>query len=224
MRQMFLALWLSINICVVYALPLPHPLQQTAPAAKQCRPSLGEVLLKVSWAYAFKLPLAIPEARPCPDSAQETQRNVRPRPTPELKPEPKPEPKIDAPSAVARLDNSLAELPASEVMRLARLLYIRPRSSWFNTEKLERELLKRKEFGELGLEITRSAPNANLVLEITRKVFTTRFTCSIIEPSSERVVGSATASSLGGEIEPHLAEAIIKQFKVARSAQEKEED
>jgi hypothetical protein len=217
MRQIFLALWLSINICVIGAPPLPHSLQQSVPpATKQCQPSLGEILIKVGWAYAFKLSPSIPESRPCPDREQETQRNVRPRPTPE--------PKTDAPSAVVRYDNSLSELPATEVMRLARLLYIRPRSSWFNKEKLERELLKRKEFGELGLELTRSAPNANLVLEITRKVFTTRFTCSIIEPSSERIVGSTTASSLGGEIEPHLAEAIIKQFKAARSAQEKKDD
>jgi hypothetical protein len=221
MHQTFLALWLSINICGVWAQTLPHSLQRSAPAAvKQCRPNTWDVLLKVGWAYAFKSPLAMPEARPCPDSEQETQRNVRPRPTPE----PKPEPNIDAPGAVVSLNNSLAELPAAEVMRLARLLYVRPRSSWFNKEKLERELLKRKEFGELGLELTRSAPNANLVLEITRKVFTTRFTCSIIEPSSDRVVGSATASSLGGEIEPHLADAIIKQFKAARNAQEKKED
>ena len=69
----------------------------------------------------------------------------------------------------------------------------------------------------MGLEITRSANFADLVLEITRKTFTTRFTCSIIEPGSERVLAGATASSLGGEIEPHLADAILKQFKAARA-------
>jgi hypothetical protein len=117
----------------------------------------------------------------------------------------------------------LADLPAAEVMRKARLLYIRPRSSWFNREKLERELLKRKEFSELGLELTRSAKQTDLVLEITRKTFTTRFTCSIVESATERVLAGATASSLGGEIEPHLAEAIIKQFKAARSKPASEE-
>jgi hypothetical protein len=119
--------------------------------------------------------------------------------------------------------NRLSDLPAGEALHKARLLFIRPRSSWFNREKLERELLKRKEFGEMGLEITRSANNADLVLEITRKVFTTRFTCSIIEPSSERVLVATTASSLGGEIEPHLADAILKQFKALRSRPTSEE-
>src|SRR5581483_8259410 len=146
MRQIFLALWLSINICVVCAQPLP---QAAPPPTKQCGPSIVGVLIKIGWAYATKTSLSFDQPRPCPDSTQEPQRKVRPRPTPEPKP--------DAPSAVARLDNGLAELPATEVMRLARLLYIRPRSAWFNSEKLERELLKRKEFGELGLEITRKA-------------------------------------------------------------------
>ncbi|MGH9753488.1 MAG: hypothetical protein ACREA2_11955 [Blastocatellia bacterium] len=119
--------------------------------------------------------------------------------------------------------NQLTYLPAADALRKARLLFIRSRSSWFNPEKLERELLKRKEFGELGLELTRSADHTELVLEITRKTFTTRFTCSIIEPTTQRVLAAVIASSLGGEIEPHLAEAIIKQFKAARSKPATEE-
>lgn len=117
----------------------------------------------------------------------------------------------------------ISELPADEALRQARLLFIRPKSSFLNKEKLERELLKRKEFGEMKLEITRSASHADLILEITRKRFTTRFTCSIIEPSTERVLAGATASSLGGEIEPHLAEAILKEFKAARAKSAAEE-
>ena len=120
--------------------------------------------------------------------------------------------RVDAPTPASRL----AELPAPEALRQARLLAIRQRSSRFNPEKLERELLKQREFGELGLEITRNENQAELILEITRKRFTTRFTCSILEPASERVLAAATASSLGGEIEPHLAEAIVKQFSAAR--------
>lgn len=112
----------------------------------------------------------------------------------------------------------LPELPAREVMKYARLLHFKARSQWFNAEKLERELLKRKEFSDLGLEITRAEKYADLVMEISRKALTTRFTCTMLEPRSKRIVGGATASSLGGEIEPHLAEAIIKEFKAARLA------
>ncbi len=111
----------------------------------------------------------------------------------------------------------IADLPGPEALRQARLLFIRPRSSFFNKEKLERELLKRKEFNEMGLEMTRSISNADLVLEITRKRLTTRFTCNVIEPITQRVLAGTTASSLGGEIEPNLADAIVKELKAKRA-------
>ena len=120
------------------------------------------------------------------------------------------EPKLHRP-------NSISELPVAEALNKARLLFIRPRSGFFDKEKLERELLKRKEFGDMGLEITRSISNADLVLEVTRKRFTTRFTCNVIEPVTQRVLAGVTASSLGGEIEPHLADALVKELKAKRS-------
>lgn len=120
------------------------------------------------------------------------------------------EPKLSRP-------NQISELPAAEAMNKARLLFIRPRSSFFDKEKLERELLKRKEFGEMGLEITRSVNTADLILEITRKRLTTRFTCNVIEPVTQRVLAGITASSLGGEIEPHLADALVKELKAKRA-------
>lgn len=111
----------------------------------------------------------------------------------------------------------ISELPAAEALRQARLLFIRPKSSFMNKEKLERELLKRKEFGEMGFEITRSHLNADLILEITRKRLTTRFTCNVIEPVTQRILAGTTASSLGGEIEPNLADAIVKELKAKRA-------
>jgi hypothetical protein len=128
----------------------------------------------------------------------------------------------DAPASaqVSKTDDDprdrLPELPAREVMKYAQLLHFKARSRWYNAEKLERELLKRKEFGELGLEVTREEKYADLVIEVTRKKLTTRFTCTMLEPHSKRVVGGTTASSLGGEVEPHLADALIKEFKAAR--------
>lgn len=129
------------------------------------------------------------------------------------------ETKQEAKSAPVRI----ADLPGPEALRQARLLFVRPRSSFFNKEKLERELLKRKEFNEMGLEITRSMTTADLVLEITRKRLTTRFTCNVIEPVTQRVLAGTTASSLGGEIEPNLADAIVKELKAKRAQPATEE-
>ena len=117
----------------------------------------------------------------------------------------------------AQNQTQISELPAGEALQQARLFFIRQRSSFFNKEKLERELLKRKEFGEMKLEITRSITNADLVLEITRKRLTTRFTCNVIEPKTQRILAGTTASSLGGEVEPNLADAIVKELKAKRA-------
>lgn len=124
-----------------------------------------------------------------------------------------------APQPETRGPNRLTDLTVAEALREARLIHIQMRSAFCEEEKLERELLKRKEFDELGLGLTRNRFKTELILEVTRKKFTTRFTCSIIEPTTERVLGAVTASSLGGEIEPHLAEAILKFFKAAREKQ-----
>ena len=170
------------------------------PAVKQCRPDVWSVLLSAAWAYATKSPASVFNLRPCADDAQEALQEP-------LKQEAPPPP---------RRPSRLTELPAAEALREARWLFIHPRSHWFSREKLERELIKRKEFGEMGLELTRNIDHAELVLEITRKKFTSRFTCAIIEPTTERVLAAVTSSSLGSEIEPRLAEAIVKQFKAAR--------
>ncbi len=169
--------------------------------AKQCKPDLLGFVILAGFAYATKSTSPLSVSRPCPESSQELQRQNQQQ---ETKP--------------AHSPNYFTELSAAEVMREVRVLYIKQRSSRFNKEKLERELLKRGEFSEMGLELTRKEDLADLVLEVTRKRFTTRFTCSFLEPTTERVVAGATASSLGGEIEPHLADAIVKQFKEARKA------
>ncbi|MGH9840235.1 MAG: hypothetical protein ACREEM_15745 [Blastocatellia bacterium] len=57
---------------------------------------------------------------------------------------------------------------------------------------------------------------ADLIVEIRRKSFTTRFVFTVIEPDTQQVVTSDKASSLGGEIEPDLAGLLIKKFKAAR--------
>lgn len=193
-------LLLTLSVGVVQT-PSTAPSQPVA--VRRCAPKLLGVVAEIGWAFVVGRAPHLTSAHPCPPQT----------PAPPVK-EPARPVRQDEPELVSRL----AKLPAHEALRQARFLYIRQRSSFFNKEKLERELLKRKEFAELGLEITRSASKAELILEITRKSFTTRFTCSIIEPSTERMIGGATASSLGGEIEPHLAEAILKQFKAVHSS------
>jgi hypothetical protein len=214
-----ISLGLAVVISTVFVSPQTvafHPHQEASQkrgqpasppqAAKQCGPGVAGTLFLVGLSFATKSTALLRRPLPCAVEPQEVRQKPR---VLEVRKQ--------------ATEYRLAKLPVAEALREARMLYIRKRSSRFNSEKLERELLKRKEFAELGLELTRNADRTDLVLEITRKRFTTRFTCSIIEPGSERVLAATTASSLGGEIEPHLAEAILNEFKAARGKSATEE-
>lgn len=97
----------------------------------------------------------------------------------------------------------------------ARLIYINVRTEYMNGEALERELLKRAEFRRWGMAITRKKEEAELIVEVTRKKFTTRFSISIIDADTDFVIAADSASSIGGTIEPKLADRFIKQVKTA---------
>ncbi len=103
-----------------------------------------------------------------------------------------------------------------EILRSARSLFVRSRSGFFKGEVFEREILKRSEKEKLELIITRDASEADLIIEVYRKRFSTRFVFSVIEPVTKRVLASDKSSSLGGDIEPDLANLLIKRFKAAR--------
>lgn len=104
----------------------------------------------------------------------------------------------------------------NDILRSARLLFVRSRSGLFEGEVFEREILKRSEKEKLELFITRDESQAELIVEVYRKKFSTRFVFSVIEPKTRLVVTSDKSSSLGGDIEPDLANLLIKKFKAAR--------
>lgn len=87
------------------------------------------------------------------------------------------------------------------------------RAPAFEGEVFEREILKRCEKEKLELIVTRDESEADLVIEVYRKKFSTRFVFSVIEPGTKRVVTSDKASSLGGDIEPDLANLLIKNSR-----------
>jgi hypothetical protein len=99
----------------------------------------------------------------------------------------------------------------------ARVVFVHVRTDYMNREALERELLKRREFTEGGMTITRHREEADWVIEVTRKIFTTRFTISILSGRGGHVLASDSANSIGGAIEPKLADRFVKQLKKACS-------
>ncbi|HEX8847488.1 MAG TPA: hypothetical protein VF791_22790 [Pyrinomonadaceae bacterium] len=102
------------------------------------------------------------------------------------------------------------------ILRNAKLIYIRKKSVYFKAPELENELRKRPEFARWGLAITRNEADADLIIEVGRKVFTTRFVYTVIDPRTYIVVLSGKLSSLGGTLTTKIAKRLIEQMQAIR--------
>jgi hypothetical protein len=124
---------------------------------------------------------------------------------------------------VAANSDQVSESAASPVadpraiLRAAKLIYIRKKSVYFKAPELENELRKRPEFQSWGLAITRNERDADLIIEVGRKVFTTRFIYTVIDPRTDIVILSGKLSSLGGTLTTKIAKRLIEQMRELRT-------
>ena len=104
---------------------------------------------------------------------------------------------------------------AATVLRRAKLIYVRKKTVYIEAPELENELRKRPEFQRWGLAITRNEVDADLIIEVGRKVFT-RFVYTVIDPRTNIVVMSGKLSSLGGTLSTKIAKRFIEQMQRVR--------
>ena len=104
------------------------------------------------------------------------------------------------------------------VLRTARLVYINSDTAFVNAREVEASLLKRKEFRAWGMGVTRNAGEADLIIEITRKTLTRRFTFTVVDPRTMSVVTSGKTRSVlfGKKIPNKIAEKFANRVKVFR--------
>ncbi|MDT7689572.1 MAG: hypothetical protein QOE46_2331 [Acidobacteriota bacterium] len=104
------------------------------------------------------------------------------------------------------------------ILRKAHFIYVRPDSIFISGDEVEDSLRKRKEFQSWGMVITRSEAEADLIIEITRKPFTRRFTFTVIDPRTMEVVTSGKTRSVifGKKIANKVAEKFANRVKVYR--------
>jgi hypothetical protein len=101
------------------------------------------------------------------------------------------------------------------ILRTAKLIYIRKKTAFIEPTELENELRKRPEFQRWGLAITRNETDADLIIEVSRKIFT-RFVYTVIDPRTNIVVASGKLSSLGGTLSTKIAKRFIEQMQRVR--------
>ncbi len=107
--------------------------------------------------------------------------------------------------------------PAS-VLRRARFVFVRSDSAFISGREVEDSLRKRKEFRAWGMGITRNEAQADLIIEITRKPLTRRFTFSVLDPRTSEVVTSGKTRSVlfGKKIPNKIAEKFANRVRVYR--------
>lgn len=104
------------------------------------------------------------------------------------------------------------------IIGAARTIYICSLTAFLKTETLENELLKRGEFNQSGLLITKDAKAADLVITIRRANFTTVYPYDVVDPKTKFVVATGKVNSLFGTAAGKIAKGFMKQVKEARTS------
>ena len=104
-----------------------------------------------------------------------------------------------------------------DALRNARTIFIRSKSVYFKPQSLEQALVNRDEFQDWQLVVTRDEADADLVIEVARKLFTNRFVYNVIDPRANRVLMGGRIGSLGGTVEGQLADSFVKKLRRVRA-------
>ncbi|HEV7857008.1 MAG TPA: hypothetical protein VGO91_00010 [Pyrinomonadaceae bacterium] len=105
---------------------------------------------------------------------------------------------------------------SNDALRAAHNIFIRSKSVYFKSSTLENSLLQQDEFQQWGLVITRDESDADLIIEVGRKAFTTSFIYSVIDPRNKRVVASGRVNSIGGTVEGKITDSLMKKLRAGR--------
>jgi hypothetical protein len=112
--------------------------------------------------------------------------------------------------------NETTRTSPNDVLRSTQTIFIRSQSVYFKASTLENSLLQQEEFQQWGLVITRDEADADLIIEVGRKVFTTSFIYSVIDPRNRRVITSGRVNSIGGTVEGKITDSFMKKLRSAR--------
>lgn len=102
------------------------------------------------------------------------------------------------------------------ILRNARTIYVRKKSVYFKASELENALRKKAEFQQLGLLITRDEENADLIVEVGRKVFTSKFVYTVLDSRSGLVLTSGKVSSIGGTLADKISDRLLQKLEAVR--------
>ncbi len=121
----------------------------------------------------------------------------------------------DSPASSA----SIAGTDPKQILKDARTIFIRSKTTFLTVDTLERALTREKEWPKLGLTLVKDQRVADLLIEVDRPLFTYIHTFVLIDKRTSVLLGSGQATAFDGTIASNgLADDIVKIFSAARIA------
>lgn len=98
--------------------------------------------------------------------------------------------------------------PASSAQRK---IFVRSKALLVRAAVVEEKLLKRPEFAQMGLELTRDEASADIILELRHDILT-KYVYSAVDTRTQTVLAGGKVSSLGGTVAGKVAKRFLKQL------------
>lgn len=92
-----------------------------------------------------------------------------------------------------------------------RKVFVRSEALLVRAAVVENKLMKRAEFNQLGLVLTRNEGDADIILELRHDVLT-KYVYSAVDTRTQTVIAGGKVSSLGGTVAGKVAKRFLKQL------------
>ncbi len=92
-----------------------------------------------------------------------------------------------------------------------RKVFVRSKALLVRAAVVEEKLMKRPEFSQMGLELTRDEASADIILELRHDVLT-KYVYSAVDTRTQTVLAGGKVSSLGGTVGGKVAKRFLKQL------------
>ena len=118
-------------------------------------------------------------------------------------------------STLSAQTSAFSAAPASANAPTPRRVFVRSEALLVRAAVVEDKLMKRAEFNQLGLALTRNEPDADIILELRHDVLT-KYVYSAVDVKTRTVIAGGKVSSLGGTVAGKVAKRFLKQLAQGR--------
>ena len=116
-----------------------------------------------------------------------------------------------APSLAPAQDVSLRTMTTERPAAVQRKIFVRSEALLVRASVVEDKLMKRTEFNQLGLALTRNEADADIILELRHDLLT-KYVYSAVDTKTQTVIAGGKVSSLGGTVAGKVAKRFLKQL------------